>query len=107
MPEYYKKVVCRQFTLTPAEKEAIAKRQLVTFEGQPVRETAAGRFHILLPIGDRLVPVHESDWIVRNPEIEIKRDHEFKNQYIAYDTIDPIAIEKRLSSLRAQSQNSI
>jgi len=108
MPEYYKKVVCRQFTLSPEEKEAIAKKQTVTFEGQPVRESAGGRYHILLPIGDRLIPVHESDWIIRNPEIEIKRDHEFKNQYVSFDNIDTVALETRLSDIRAQkAKNSI
>lgn len=107
MPEYYKKVVCRQFVVTPDEKEAIANRQAVSFEGQAVRQSAGGRYHILFPVGDRLIPVHESDWIIRNPEIEIKRDHEFRSQYITFDNIDPVAIEHRLNEIRAQSQNSI
>lgn len=108
MPEYYKKVVCNQFTLTPEDKEAISKGANVTFEGQKVKETGGGRYHILLPMNDRLLPVHEGDWIVRNPEMEIKRDHDFRAQYIEIDSFDPIATQQKLDAfMRDRNQNSI
>lgn len=96
MPEYYKKVVCSQFLLTPDEKEMVDKGGAVTFEGQKVKATGGGRYHILLPLGDRLLPVHENDWIVRNPSIEIKNDSDFKAQFIEVSSFDPIATEKKL-----------
>lgn len=107
MPEYYKKVVCVQFTLTAEEKDRISNKEALTFEGQPIKESAGGRYHILLPIGERLFPVHESDWIVRNPDIEIKRDHEFRSQYITYDSIDPVVMKQKLDAIREErNQNS-
>lgn len=102
MPEYYKKVVCLQFTLTPEDKDRIARKEPVTFEDQPVKESAGGRYHILLKISDRLIPVHESDWIVHNPGIEIIRDHDFRSQYVSYESIDPVAIEHRLEDFKKQ-----
>lgn len=99
MPEYYKKVVCIQFKLSPEEKAEIEKGSIITFEGQAIKHTGGGRFHILLPIGDRLMPVHEGDWIVRHPAIEILRDGQFRSQYIEIENFDPIATQRKLEDL--------
>jgi len=108
MPEYYKKVVCKQFTLTPAEKEAIDTGCTIYFEGQPVKQSGGGRYHILLPLEDRLYPVHETDWIIKHPAVEIKRDHEFRAQYIEVEAFDPIATQQKLEAfMRDKNQQSL
>lgn len=86
----------------------ISKGGNVTFEGQKVKESGGGRYHILLPMDDRLMPLHESDWIVRNPEMQIKRDHEFRAQYIEISTFDPIVTQQKLDAfMKDRNQESV
>lgn len=77
MPEFYKKVVAVQFSLTDVQKAAVKNGEPVTFEALPVKYIGENRFHILFPVGEVPIPVREGQWIVRNPGIEIVADHDF------------------------------
>jgi hypothetical protein len=86
MPEFYRKVVATQFTLTDEQKALVLKNGIVDFETQPVRHSS-GRFHALINIGERPTPIYEGQWLVRDPDIKIEPDHDFKAKYIK--TKDP------------------
>lgn len=101
MPEFYKKVFCSQFKPTEEDREKVSKGVAVLWEGQAIKGAGNPRLHILLPIADRLFPVHETDWIVRNPEVEIYHDNEFKAKFIRYDNIDPVALQAKLEQVVA------
>lgn len=99
MPEFYKRVVCNQFMLSDEDKARCVKGDTVFFEAQTVKHGGNGRFHILLPIGERLFPVYETQWIVRNPTLEIYHDHEFVTKFVRYENIDPVALQAKLEQV--------
>ncbi len=99
MPEFYKRVVCNQFLISDDDKAKVIKGEQLYFESQPIKHGGNGRCHILIPIGDRLFPVYETQWIVRNPAIEIFHDHEFKGIFTRYENIDPIALSAKLEQV--------
>lgn len=101
MPEFYKKVVCSQFLPTDAQRAEVAKGTTILWEGQPIKGVGNPRLHILIPIADRLFPVRETDWIVRNPEIEVYNDTDFKAKFIRYDNTDPVALQAKLEQVIA------
>jgi len=109
MPEFYKRVVANQFLLSDEQKAEIEKGLPVTFEGYTVKCTAPGHFHVLIPVGDQLLPLHQGDWMVRHPELELKRDFDFRAQFVATGgNIDPVATEQKLEAfIRERNQKSI
>lgn len=106
MPEFFKRVVCTEFQLTPAEKERIVKGDNILFDGQPIKHLGGGRFHVLVHIGDRLVPINETQWLVKNnPGIEIYHNAEFHAKFVAREEIDPVAIKAKLDEAVAIRKN--
>lgn len=101
MPEFYKRVMCSQFLPTEAQRADVAKGNTASWEGQPIKGSGNPRLHILLPIADRLFPVRETDWIVRDSSIEIYSDNDFKAKFIRYDNTDPIALQAKLEQVVA------
>lgn len=108
MPEYYKKVVASQFLLTDEQKAELEKGGSVSFDGQPIKRTAPGHYHVLVPVEDQLKPMHQGDWIVRHPEVEIKRDFEFRTQFVAAEGFDAAETAQKLEAfMRERNQISI
>lgn len=99
MPEFYKRVVCSQFLPTDAQREQVAKGVTVLWEGQPIQGAGNPRLHILLQIADRLFPVRETDWIVRETPIQLYSNEDFKAKFIRYDGADPVALQAKLDKL--------
>ncbi len=99
MPEFYKRVVCNQFLPSEEEKAKVIKGEQLYFEGQLIKHGGNGRCHILLPIGERLFPVYETQWIVKNPALEVYHNHEFISKFMRYENIDPIAIQAKLEQV--------
>lgn len=82
MPEYFKRVPAVQFAPTADEKEQVVKGKQVLFEGEPIKHGANGRFHVLLKLGERLIPVYDTQWIAREPDLHIYNDHEFHAAFV-------------------------
>ena len=82
MSDYYKRVYAKQFLLTREQKDAVMKGGEVKFEGEVVRHAGTERFHVLINAGQSLLPIYESQWIVRDSgTVEIYWDMHFKSRF--------------------------
>lgn len=106
MPEYFKRVICNQFAPSPEEKAKAIKGESLFFEGQPFKHLGGGRFIVLFPTGDRLMPIAETQWLVRNnPGVEIYNNDEFHAKFVAREQLDSTVIKAKLDELVTARQN--
>jgi hypothetical protein len=82
MPEFYKRVHATQFKPSDEDKARVLKGDRVEFDGNVIKHNGGGRFHVLIPVGELLTPLQETQWLVRNPSVEVYGDTEFKSKFI-------------------------
>jgi hypothetical protein len=99
MPEFTKKVWGIQFTLSDEDRSEIVKGAMKTFEGHHIKHGGNGRCHVLIPIGDRLIPIYETQWLVHDNGTQIIHDAAFRATYSQINNLDPAALQQKLEQV--------
>lgn len=84
MPAFYKKVDATQLVLTDEQKESIRTGGQHHFENAQVKYMGGKSYAAMLKIGDRLVKIEETQWLVKHPDgnMQIVWPHEFEAGFV-------------------------
>lgn len=84
MALYYKQVDAVQFLLTQEQKNEMRERKPVFFEGYQVKYLHGNVYMVLIPYGESLIRLYETQWLVKEkPGWQIYSATDFNNQFIA------------------------
>jgi hypothetical protein len=109
MALFYKKVDAIQFIVTDEDKECIAKKEPVFFDGCQVKHVGGENYIAVLQQGENLIRISNTQWLVRHPDgqLQILWPDRFE-KYFVKGADDNFAIEPQgIFTIKPNNQPNI